>query len=131
LKNSHSVHFLETAGRVETRILDLCALGASATLPYDPKRYFLPAEESFPIPIDRLVTSRCRPDGVANAAKFMLASFRNQYPPREPITVSPLDDRYLVEDGNSTVLNAVASGWPDIPCRLAGMPTVGPDHSSR
>ena len=26
------------------------------------------------------------------------------------------DGRFLVVDGNSTVLNAIASGWTDVPC---------------
>lgn len=100
--------------------LDLEGLGASTNLPFDPMRYFLPSPEAVAIALRDLVVSRARPEGIANAARLMRAAFQGTHPRRSPISVRRLaEGDYLVEDGNSTVLNAVASAWPSLPCIVA------------
>lgn len=96
--------------------MDLGALGASTELPYEPTKYFSEAVDVVALPLDLLILSRARPDGVANAARLMRAAYEGRHPRRSPIVVRSRSDGFLVEDGNSTVLNAVASAWPDILC---------------
>lgn len=97
--------------------IDLEALGASRQLPYDTDRYFIPTAGAELLPLARLITSRARPKGVANAAILMRAAYEGRHPRRAPITVRLFGDGdFLVQDGNSTVLNAIASGWPRILC---------------
>jgi hypothetical protein len=99
--------------------IDLDALGASRELPYDIDRYFIPAAGAELLPVADLVTIRARPQGIANAAAIMRAAYAGQHPRRAPIAVRPFrDGDFLVKDGNSTVLNAIASGWPRILCLL-------------
>jgi hypothetical protein len=92
-------------------------LGANRELPYDIDRYFIPTAGAELLPVANLVTTRARPEGIANAAALMRAAYAGQHPGRAPIAVRPFrDGDFLVRDGNSTVLNAIASGWPRILC---------------
>ena len=92
-------------------------MGASRDLPYEIDRYFTPTAGAELLPVGQLVMVRARPDGIANAAKLMRAAYAGRHPRRAPITVRPFrDGDFLVKDGNSTVLNAIASGWPRILC---------------
>lgn len=89
---------------------------AARALPHSPERYF-EMRNSISLPVPQLVLSRSRPEGIANALKLMLAAYNGLQPRRAPIDVRRLDnERYLVLDGNSTAIVAVASGWPAIPC---------------
>jgi hypothetical protein len=92
-------------------------LGASGELPYEIDKYFVPTAGAELLPVASLVTTRARPKGVANAALLMQAAYKGRHPRRAPIAVRPFGDGdFLVQDGNSTVLNAIASGWPRILC---------------
>lgn len=118
LKNGFLVRSSSDDGAVEVKLVDLCGLGANGSLPYDLNRYFSPVPGAFRVPVGKLVTIRCRPEGVANAANRMLAAYEGRHPLRPPVAVRSIGDGdFLVEDGNSTVLNAIASGWPDVLCR--------------
>lgn len=69
-----------------------------------------------------LIITRARPEGIANAALLMRAAYQGRYPRRAPVTVRPhAGGDYVVEDGNSTVLNAIASAWPNVLC-IVGNP---------
>jgi hypothetical protein len=117
--NLHRIRCLKD-GSVRRDEVDLAALGASADLPYDIDRYFLPQADALLVELDRLIVTRARPSGIANAATLMDAAYHGRHPRREAISISPYGaDAFLVEDGNSTVLNAIASGWPHILCVLA------------
>jgi len=75
------------------------------------------------LPLAALITTRARPKGIANAASIMRAAYLGQHPRRAPISVRSFGNGdYLVEDGNSTVLNAMASAWPQILCLLQPAP---------
>jgi hypothetical protein len=102
---------------VSLREIDLCALGACCELPYQIERYFLPADGAVLLPLTALITTRARPKGIANAASIMRATHAGQHARRAPISVRSLHNGdYVVEDGNSTLLNAIASAWPQILC---------------
>jgi|ERR1700691_805516 hypothetical protein len=111
------VRSLGQDGYVNDLELDLHGMGASSDLPYEVDRYFVKSR-GWPVSLMRLITTRARPAGVARAAQLMRAAYEGQHPPRAPIQVRRYDSDgdFLVEDGNSTVLNAIASGWPDILC---------------
>lgn len=70
----------------------------------------------FMVPVGQLIFMRARPEGIANGARLMRAAYDGQHSRRNPISVRPFRDGYLVQDGNSTALNAIASGWPEIAC---------------
>lgn len=81
--------------------------------------YFDLSIEHRMIPLGLLVASRARPNGVISANGLMSQAASNLVAKRSPITVSPLDDEtFLVEDGNSTFVNALVSGWATIPCAV-------------
>lgn len=97
--------------------VDLCALGASTELPYDIERYFCEGPGAVLLPLNSLIVTRARPAGIANASQLMRAAYEGRHPRRNPITVRlHAGSDFLVEDGNSTVLNAIASAWPNILC---------------
>lgn len=80
--------------------------------------YFIPDTSSIVIPLSELVSTRLRPKGVLNAAKFMRLAAAAQMDRRKPISVSRRDDgKWDVLDGNSTVAVARASRWHSIPCK--------------
>ena len=113
------VSILDAKGGVQLSKLNTGELGAAANLPYAPERYFELNVPSAPIRLENLVLSRVRPRGVANAANLMRASFEGKHPKRRPVSVRQLrHPLFLVVDGNSTVINARSSHWPDIPCQL-------------
>jgi hypothetical protein len=93
-------------------------VAAARTLPHAPDRYFL-IEGATLIPVSDLVLSRARPEGIAHAVKLMSAAYRGEQSRRAPIKVQRcLDDTYLVLDGNSTTIIAMAAGWPVLPCAI-------------
>jgi hypothetical protein len=99
--------------------LDLCVLGASVDLPYDIEKYFQTGSGTFRLPLESLITTRARPRGIANAARLMREAYEGSHSRRAPVTVRPhTSGDFVVEDGNSTVLNAIASAWPDILCAV-------------
>lgn len=88
-------------------------------LTYCHQLYFKDLDSAVSIRADQLVASRARPDGLVNANELMRRAAAGEIERRAPITVRPLADaRFLVVDGNSTFLNGLASGWPDLPCKV-------------
>ena len=99
--------------------IDLCSLGASTNLPYNIDKYFRAGPRTRLLPLRLLINTHVRPEGVANAARLMRAAYEGRHTLRAPVTVSPyVGDDFLVADGNSTVLNALSSAWPDILCKI-------------
>jgi len=99
--------------------VDVCALGASTTLPYEMERYFVTDASAVLVPLVSLILTRVRPRGVGSAGALMLAAYRGEHPRRAPVSVRQYGaSAFLVQDGNSTVLNAIASDWPCILCRV-------------
>jgi hypothetical protein len=102
--------------------IDPRAVGVGTGLPYEIERYFLPTTGAFLLSLELLILTHMRPRGIASAALLMRAAYECRYPRRAPVTVRPhVGGNYLVEDGNSTVLNAIASAWPNVLC-IVGNP---------
>lgn len=100
---------------VQDRELDAASLGAATDLPYDIARYFVADDTAIRVPVAHLVLSRARIGGVPNAARLMRAAYEGRHPRRPPISLRSLGaGDFVVADGNSTAVNAIASGWPDI-----------------
>lgn len=116
---SLSVKFLDEAGRLSETELDVVGWGVSESLPYAPEKYFLECPDRICVRMEDLVLTRARSVGVSNASIKMREAYDGTLPRREPISVSlhPAGF-YVVNDGNSTVVNAMFSRWPDIPCML-------------
>jgi len=71
------------------------------------------------LPVSALVFSRARAEGIANANILMIEAAAGHRARRAPIRVRELgDERWHVIDGNSTAINALFSGWPDIPADI-------------
>lgn len=93
------------------------------TLPFDHAAYFDLSMPHQVIPLDELVASRARHKGVANANMFMRQAAAGEIPRRPPISTERIGGRMvLVLDGNSTFINALWSGWSDIPCTMVDGP---------
>jgi hypothetical protein len=83
-------------------------------LSFDHELYFQ-TETGFEIGLADLVQSRVRPEGVAAAARYMLAAARGEMGLRAPVSVRRrATGGFTVLDGNSTVTVARAAGWPTI-----------------
>jgi hypothetical protein len=90
-----------------------------SALPYDHTSYFDLGGNYELLATDRLVASRARPEGIVNANKFMSMAASGHMGKRAPISVGTLEGALIaVIDGNSTFINALLSGWPDIPSAL-------------
>lgn len=106
-------------------------VAAARTLPYAPERYFLTNGATF-ISVSALVLGRARSEGIANAVKLMSATYRGEQSRRPPIKVQPHHDgTYLVLDGNSTTVIAMAAGWPAIPSIVVNGRLEAPDGLAR
>ena len=93
-------------------------IGQLTILPLDHAAYF---DLSLPhqlVPLSALVASRARATGIVNANVYMRRASQGEMAPRVPISIQPIKaGKVVVLDGNSTFLNALFSGWPDIPCK--------------
>ena len=96
--------------------------GKTAQLPQDHGKYFTKVVASSAkydeVPIGALDAIRARPDGIANANKFMREAYEGKNSPREPISVVKSGDRYKVMDGNSSFANAKKAGWTTMPVQV-------------
>jgi hypothetical protein len=108
---------LTADGSVEDHEIEAELAAVLKPLPYAPERYFIIGQTTTMVPLDRLVASRARPNGIRNANVLMLQAHQGTIPRRAPVTIKALPgNRWLVVDGNSTLINALASDWPDLPC---------------
>lgn len=93
---------------------DFCQFEA---LKDEPTLYFELPPHTFFVPVPLLVLSRLRVEGAKSANRLMRDAAQGHCSKRSPIEVIQLDrDRRLVVDGNSTVTNALLSGWRQVPC---------------
>jgi hypothetical protein len=92
------------------------ALPAPEKLPEDPGQYFNRPSGTIDVPLSQLRATRARPEGIANAGRYMEAARQGILGKRDPIkVVKQPDGSYLVADGNSTFANAEKSGWKSMP----------------
>lgn len=96
---------------------EITALARS--LPEDHPSYFNITPDQSQAPVDRLVLSHYRPEGVANAVRYMAAARNGEIDRRAPINVCPTTDGdWQVLDGNSTATIALAAGWSTLPVTI-------------
>ena len=82
-------------------------------LPYELDRYFVRTDDTVEVRIRDIVPGE--PHAVDNANKFMWQAWLGERDRREPITlVRRKRGGYKAIDGNSTLANAIANGWPTI-----------------
>lgn len=106
-------------GQVLEEELDSSISEQISVLPYDEAAYFEVDASTVAIPLNMLISTRARAKGIVNACALMRLALEGKGPRRLPLTVSAhSDSAYIVDDGNSTLMNARYSGWPDIPCNI-------------
>jgi ppGpp synthetase/RelA/SpoT-type nucleotidyltranferase len=89
---------------------------AAHDLPEDPWRYFTKTPGAELVPVAKLQTVRARPEGIANAAKYMAMAYNGEGDKRKPLSVKKNQDgTYTVLDGNSTTAIAKSQRWKMIP----------------
>lgn len=104
-------------GYVTTFELDATIAVKLTILPEQPRDYFTLDDVTFFLPVQSLVTTRAREKGILQANILMAEAAKGASPKRKPIEVEKAaSGLWLVADGNSTVINAIASGWREIPC---------------
>ncbi|MBO9101111.1 MULTISPECIES: hypothetical protein [unclassified Rhizobium] len=104
-----------TSEGIETVQVDTAKL---TKLPYGHVDYFKMEQNHVLMPIRRLLSTRARADGVPNACGYMKQAAAGEIEKREPVVIERRGGSTVVVEGNSTFINALYSGWPDIPCRL-------------
>jgi hypothetical protein len=110
---------LAAEGEVKHNRIDPVLLESLKRLPYQHDQYFVVGAATTYLPVSILVFSRARPEGITNANILMREAAAGQCGRRAPIRVRELGDgRWHVVDGNSTAMNALFSGWPDIPADI-------------
>lgn len=110
---------LTAEGAVNYNLIDLALFESLEPLPLQHDRYFVVGATTIYLPVSMLVFSRARLEGIANANILMREAAAGQRSRRVPILVRELGDgRWYVVDGNSTAMNALFSGWPDIPADI-------------
>lgn len=96
----------------------------------DPWRYFARPTGTFLQAVETLVQDHVRWDAAERAVGYMQQAFDGQIARRSPLTVAALDnERYLVEDGNSTLTAAIAAGWVAVACQLATVDDEDASHA--
>jgi hypothetical protein len=85
----------------------------------DYRDYLEPTPDSIEIAREDIVPIRARPEGIANARKFMAQAARGEMPKRGPLTVKDNGDgSYTLLDGNSTYAIATEAGMETLPVRV-------------
>lgn len=85
----------------------------------DPSLYFKIEEGTRLLPVAKLKNIRARPEGIANAARFMYAAALGKMPKRGPVSVmKTADGGYEIYDGNSTFNIAKQAGWKNLPVQF-------------
>jgi len=85
----------------------------------DYRDYLEPTPDSIEIAREDIVPIRARPEGIANARKFMAQAARDEMPKRGPLTVKDNGDgSYTLLDGNSTYAIATEAGMETLPVRV-------------
>ena len=116
---SHYYPELSSTNEVIQTELEQVIADQLSDLEDEPASYFDLTQSHVMIELKYLINTRARPSGIVNANKLMqLAKIGTGYK-RDPIIVKAYGSgRWLVVDGNSTTINAVHSGWKQLPCAV-------------
>ena len=110
---------LTADGKIKYDRIDPTLLESLRPLPLQHDRYFVIGTATICVSVSKLVLGHARPEGIANANILMREAAAGQRSRRVPIRVRELGDgRWYVVDGNSTAMNALFSGWPNIPADI-------------
>jgi hypothetical protein len=95
------------------------AVGPDDPMPFDLDRYFISDDKTVDVPLDQIDPIRARPEGIANAGKYMRMAFNGEMSKRKGISLrKEVNGRYTLLDGNSTYANAAKNGWSEIRARV-------------
>jgi hypothetical protein len=116
---AESFPILTSEGAVINYRLDPAILRSFVPLPVQHEKYFAVGPGTKYVPVADLIFSRARPEGIAHANVLMQEAAVGRVDRRNPISVRILENkRFQVVDGNSTAINALLSGWYDIPADI-------------
>jgi hypothetical protein len=106
----------EVGNRVAAKVYkqQLAKMEHGGELPEDLGRYFVKTRGTKVISMSNIIPLRARPEGIANAEKYMKMAYDGKMDKRKPITVYKSQRSYRVYDGNSTFAVAKANGWENI-----------------
>lgn len=93
-------------------------------LPEELDRYFIKTPQTKMVKMSSLKPSRSRPEGIANAEKYMKMAYDGQMDKRKPISIYKSHGMYKVSDGNSTYAVAKANGWENIYAEIIKNPNM-------
>jgi hypothetical protein len=114
-----NVRMMVGKGHIELVEIPSDIAEAARSLKEDHQRYFEMSDTTKLIPVSALVCSRRRVQGINSALRRMTLAYAGGAPKRKPVAVTRIDSEYfLVEDGNSTTIAAMAAGWTNVPCEL-------------
>jgi len=123
------VPILENGGSMGRMALDQHMTANISELPHNVSQYFDLSHDYSMISLENLICTRARPEGIISANRLMQDAAAGLTPKRRPISVRRyLDHLWLVEDGNSTMINALFSGWPTIPCLETNSEDINKKH---
>jgi hypothetical protein len=112
------IDLLTNSGRIETVPLPPDVVNALSSLVECPDAYFRRTASSALVPVELLVASRIRNEGVINANRLMLLAAKGAVSKRSPVRIRRVHSRFLVLDGNSTFINAKFSNWQTLLCEI-------------
>lgn len=119
MKDLNKTHQLEIIVDGVTQPIDPPTYGIDEILPYEPASYFHMPTGTIVVALSQLQPTRAREKGVRNAFLNMKEAREGLKEKRHPISITEMEaGRFAIRDGNSTFINALIAGWPDIPCRL-------------
>src|SRR5262245_59403230 len=106
------------------------ALPVPTHLPENHEDYFDMPPGTQTISLDAMKPMRARPEGIANAARYMNGARLGLTAKRGPITLQDDGDgTYTVLDGNSTYATAKKFGWTGLPAIVKPKPPPSPFFS--
>lgn len=118
-KTTESIGPAKSSGFISSSQENIPTEGNEVKLVEDAPRYFNQPEGTTQVPLDKVVTIRARPSGIANAEKYMAKAYESGGGKRDPIDlIDNGDGTYTVKDGNSTVAVARKHGWNEISARI-------------
>ncbi len=112
-------------GKIVIQALPPTLLEGLETLPDHLDKYFDSPPGTVSIPVGQLIVTHVQETGIQNANRLMRQAYDGRIERRSPILVRQVGDHYIIQDGNSTVINALFSGWPTVYCLAQHVKVAG------
>ena len=85
----------------------------------EPRLYFDLTEDSYLVPVNMIIPTRAREQGILRSKQFMKQAAQGLMNKRKPLSVIPNEDgTFTLADGNSTYAVAVDQGFNSLPVRV-------------